>query len=387
MTTLECELKTWEQAHCTRLRSAVDARQGAFATLKGQKVLCFASNDYLGLNQHPAVIQASCEAIAEFGAGSGSSAMVAGFSSLHAKLETALANFFGFDRALVLPTGFMACQALLTSLLGPKDSLLADKHSHACVWQAARCARVPFKRFLHLDETSLARRLQQTQTSQRRAVMTEGVFSMDGLSPPLAKMQQLALEHNAWLVVDDAHGIGVIGKTGRGTLQAQSVPNEQVVMMGTFGKAMGTMGAFVAGDESLIESVLQFAKAYTYTTALAPSLVAGTIASLQVIQAEPQRLQRLRDNIHYFRKRASFYGLPCSDSYSAIQIVRVGSNARVMQLGQQLLQAGFWLGAIRPPTVAQGEARLRIGLSADHSTEQIDAMLSALAHAWSEGRT
>lgn len=362
-----------------RQRSLRQSPQTARVTVDGQRCLNFSSNDYLGLAHHPRVVSALQAAATQWGAGSGASHLIHGHAEPHHALEEAIARWTGRERALLFSTGYMANLGTITALVGKGDGVFEDRLNHASLLDGGLLSGARFQRFAHNDVDHLSRALQRSKVKQR-LIVVDGVFSMDGDLAPLPALAALAREQNAWLMVDDAHGLGCLGATGAGTLEYFGLGQADVpILMGTLGKALGGFGAFVAGSEVLIESLIQFARPYIYTTAMPPAVAASVLEALQVLQDESWRRQRLRDRIDQFRAGAETLGLALMPSETAIQPVVLGCPERVMGVAQTLAQQGFLVGAVRPPTVPVGSARLRITLSADHEAADIDALLVALA--------
>lgn len=345
----------------------------------------FCSNDYLGLARHPALAQAMAESALREGVGAGASHLVSGHGREHEALERELAEFTGRERALVFSTGYMANLGVLTALADRDDLLLEDRLNHASLIDAALLARTRrFIRYAHGDAAAADRLLSGNTAASRGAALlvTDGVFSMDGDIAPLPALAAAARRHGAWLIVDDAHGIGVLGKQGAGCCEFFDLDVTEVpVLIGTFGKALGSFGAFVAGDAALIELLLQRARTYIYTTALPPAVAAATRVALQLVQREAWRRQKLQEHIALFRAGAARRGLPLMDSPTAIQPVVLGSAAKALATSAALRRAGYRVTAIRPPTVPAGSARLRVTLSAAHETAQIAGLLAALEQA------
>lgn len=355
----------------------LDSSQAVRIEVAGRNYINFSSNDYLGLANHPELIKALQQGASSWGAGSGSSALVCGKLQPHQQLEQALAEFTGRERALVFSSGYQANLAVITCLLSQHDLLLHDRLNHASLLDAGLLAGVKFRRFQHLDYAQLARLLSKHQ--EAALVATDAVFSMDGDLADLPTICNLLNPQQHWLMVDDAHGFGVLGADGAGSLQHFGLSQQQVpVLMATLGKAFGTCGAFVAGSAELIDSLIQFARPYIYSTNLPPALACASLASLKLVQSEDWRRQHLQQLIKQLRQGAAQLGLPLMPSHTAIQPLLVGDNATALRLAEQLRQQGIWLTAIRPPTVPTGQARLRISLSAAHSHEQVAQLLQAL---------
>jgi 8-amino-7-oxononanoate synthase len=362
-----------------RERKVVESPQGTEVIVDGKKYLNFCSNDYLGLANHPEIISAFKTAADQFGVGSGSSHLVCGHTSLHHQLEEKLAEFTGRSRALLFSTGYMANLGVVNALVGKNDFVFEDKLNHASLLDAGLLSGARFQRFLHNDIDNLRTRLERAEAG-RKLICVDGVFSMDGDLAPLPELAQLAQQHDAWLMVDDAHGFGVLGANGAGCAEHFYLDQNQLpILMGTLGKAAGTFGAFVAGSEALIETLIQFARTYIYTTALPAAVAAATLQSLEIIRRESWRRERLNNLIARFRRGAQQLGLQLMQSQSAIQPLFVGEAEQALVLSEKLAARGLWIGAIRPPTVAAGTARLRITLSAAHTEAQVDYLLDALA--------
>ncbi|MFZ1325684.1 MAG: 8-amino-7-oxononanoate synthase [Candidatus Contendobacter sp.] len=375
---LETGLNQLASAGLLRRRRTLDAPCGPQAVLDGRRVVAFCSNDYLGLANHPALIAAAQAAAARWGVGSGASHAVSGHLRPHAELEERLAAFVGRERALYFTTGYMANLAVAPALVGRDDAIFADKLNHASLLDAALLARAEQVRYAHGDVDALARRLEQSR-ARRKLILTDAVFSMDGDLAPLPELFTLAERFDAWLVVDDAHGFGVLGPGGRGSLAHFGLPpTPRLLLMGTLGKAAGVSGAFVAGNAQVIEWLLQRARSYIFTTASSPILAAALCASLDLIAASDAQRARLQGLID--RLRQGVAGLPWRllPSSTAIQPLSIGDNHATVQLAEQLLARGLWVPAIRPPTVPNGTARLRISLSAAHEDFHIESLIAAL---------
>ena len=370
-----------------RQRRTLDTPCGPEAVIDGQRVIAFCSNDYLGLANHPALIAAAQNAAEHWGVGSGASHVVSGHLRPHAELEERLAAFLGQERALYFSTGYMANLAITPTLLERNDAVFADKLNHASLIDAAQLTRAEHIRYPHGDLETLARRLAQS-SARRKLILTDAVFSMDGDLAPLPELLDLAERYDAWLVVDDAHGFGVLGPGGRGSLAHFDItPSPRLILMGTLGKAAGVSGAFVAGDQRVVEWLMQRARSYIFTTASSPIIAATLIASLDLIANSDERRAHLQWLIG--RLQAGLSDLPYSllASPTAIQPLLIGGNNAAMHLAGQLFERGLWVPAIRPPTVPIGSARLRISLSAAHSEEQINALIQAIRECVDPTRT
>ena len=364
--------------HRYRHRRVLETPQLPELVVDGKSYLAFCSNDYLGLANHPAVIKSLQSAAERFGVGSGASHLVNGHSSEHHALEEELAAFCGRERALLFSTGYMANLGAITALVAQGDAVFEDRLNHASLLDAGLLSSARFQRFLHNDLDNLQTRLEKTEAA-RKLIVVDGVFSMDGDFAPLPQLAQLAQQHNAWLMVDDAHGFGCFGQRGGGTAEHFGLTQAQLpILMGTLGKAFGTFGAFIAGSEVLIETLIQFARPYIYTTAMPPAVAAATRTSLQLLQQESWRREHLQQLIARFRHGAAEIGLQLLDSASPIQPIILGDEARALAFSEELAARGFLVIAIRPPTVPVGSSRLRVTLSAAHSVAQVDALLNAL---------
>ncbi len=382
---LEPTLEDIERQHLRRRRATVVAypEKGSHVEVivDGRKLVDFSSNDYLGLAAHPALAAAMAECAERCGAGSGASHLISGHGHEHAALEEELAAFVGRPRALLFSTGYMANLGVVSALASRGESVLLDRLSHASLIDAGLLSGARFRRYPHCDADA-ARRLLAESTPQTSVLATDGVFSMDGDIAPLAALSQAARAHEAWLVVDDAHGIGVLGANGRGAVELAGLGCDDVpVLVGTLGKAFGTFGAFVSGSQDLIELLIQRARSYIYTTALPQPVAAATRAALKIAREEPWRRERALALTARFRAAAHEAGVPLADSVTPIQPIPLG-DARIALAAQQALrEAGFWVVAIRPPTVPAGSERLRVTLTAGHEGNQVDALVGALAEA------
>lgn len=361
-----------------RQRQTLQTSQGVKVIVDGKSYDNFSSNDYLGLANHPALIKAFTDAANQSGVGSGASHLICGHHHQHYALEEELAAFTGRERALLFSCGYLANLATVTSVVGKQDAVFEDKLNHASLLDGGLLSHAHFRRFLHNDVQSLERQLAQTE-AQRRLIAVDAVFSMDGDSAPLAELAETAARYDAILMADDAHGFGCFGKTGAGSCEAAGIDATEVsVLMATLGKAMGCAGAFVAGSDELIETLIQFGRSYIYTTALPPAVAAAARCSLELLQRESWRRDKLQHLINYFCQAAEQLGLPLKPSNTAIQPLMIGDNATTLRIAEQLRERGLLIGAIRPPTVARGSARLRITLSAAHEEQQVDGLLEAL---------
>ncbi len=380
MKQLETELAERRAAGLYRRRRTLDSAQGVETVIDGQPVISFCGNDYLGLAAHPKLRAAATHAIEQYGVGSGASHLVNGHHRLHDDCERRLAAFTGRERALLFGSGYAANLSIASALLDRHDQVFEDRLNHASLIDGARLGRARVTRYRHNDLQQLQDQLERAAEARRRIIVTDGVFSMDGDVADLAVLSELAEQYAAWLQVDDAHGFGVLGERGAGLLEATGLDQRQVpILMATLGKALGSAGAFVAGSEALIETLVQQARPYVYSTASPPALAAATLAALDLLESEAWRRQKLHDNIASLRARASELGLSLMPSASAIQPLVIGDNQKAVQISDDLFERGYHVAAIRPPTVPAGSARLRITLSADHSDDQVRGLLDTLA--------
>lgn len=383
----------YQLQHAQRQQQLLWRQEVAFCQQAGQKLrttggdelLNFAGNDYLGLAHDQRVIAALNEAARQFGVGSGASRLVSGTHPQHIALEDTLAEWLQQPAALYFASGFQLNMGIVQSLLRRGDEVISDRLNHASLIDSARFSEVRARRYRHLDMNSLRQQLQvsATEADAARLILSDGVFSMDGDEAPLGAMQNIAAEFNALLVIDDAHGIGVLGGAGRGSFadQEQTIADD-TLLIGTCGKAIGTSGAFVVGDEIYIEQIRQFCRSRIYSTAPPPALAAATRTAIEIIQAEPERRSQLHSNIQYFKRCLMQAGLPVSASKTAIQPLILGSNKLALSAAKFLLATGFFVAAMREPTVPRGSARLRITLSSEHTSMQIDALVDALQRWW-----
>ena len=378
---LSARLAERRAANLYRQRPLLESPQGPLVQVDGRQLLAFCSNDYLGLANHPQVIEAWRAGAEKWGVGGGASHLVIGHSTPHHQLEEALAEFTGRPRALLFSTGYMANLGAVTALVGQGDSVLEDRLNHASLLDAGLLSGARFSRYLHNDGVSLANRLRKVIGNT--LIVTDGVFSMDGDLADLPSLCAEARRANAWVMVDDAHGFGPLGATGGGIVEHFGLGLDDVqVLVGTLGKAFGTAGAFVAGSDDLIEALVQFARPYIYTTSQPPALACATLKSLELLRSEHWRREHLNALIKRFREGAQAIGLELMDSATPIQPILIGDSGRAMQLSQMLRDRGLLVTAIRPPTVPAGSARLRVTLSAAHSMEQLELLLEALAECW-----
>jgi len=374
---LAAELAGLEDHGLKRARRVLESPQGAHVTVDGRNYVAFCSNDYLGLAAHPALIEAAREGATRFGVGAGASHLILGHTAAHHELERQLAAFVGLPRALLFSAGYLANIGVVTALVGREDAVFADRLNHASLNDAALLARASFKRYAHLDLAALDRLLAGS-TARRKLVITDAVFSMDGDIAPVPELIALCERHDAWLLLDDAHGFGVLGRRGRGALEHFDVSSPRVIYMATLGKAAGVFGAFVAAQAEVIDSLLQRARSYVYTTATPPLLAHALQKSLGLIEREAWRRERLVELIAVLKQILILNRWKRMPSDSAIQPLVIGANEEAMAVSEALAHDGLLVPAIRPPTVPQGTARLRISLSAGHEVRDVERLAAAL---------
>ncbi|KAF3982930.1 MAG: 8-amino-7-oxononanoate synthase [Methylococcales symbiont of Hymedesmia sp. n. MRB-2018] len=374
---LEDDLESLKKQNIYRSRRLVSSSQGVCIEVDGKKVINFSSNNYLGLANHPEVIESFKKATNQYGVGTGSAHLICGHTSSHQALEEELAAFTGRDRVLLFSTGFMANTGIISALLTRGDFVFEDRLNHASLLDGGLLSGAIFKRYIHKDIGNLQTKIKSTK--RKSLIVTDGVFSMDGDLALLPALSLTAKKNEAWLMVDDAHGFGVLGATGGGIVEHYGLSQQDVaVLMGTLGKSFGTFGAFVAGSEVLIETLIQKARSYVFTTALPAAIAEATRTSLRILMVENWRRDKLLKLANRFTLGAKQIGLQILPSASAIQPLLIGDSQSAIRLSNDLLDKGFLVSAIRPPTVPKGQARLRITFSANHDEQQIDQLLDAL---------
>ena len=381
MQNLKQNLQQRKQQGLYRKRLVLESPQGVETRIDGRDVLSFCSNDYLGLANHPAIKKAFIDAAQRHGVGSGSAHLVNGHSQLHHECELALAEFTGRDRALLFSTGYMANLAVTSALTDRHDAIFQDKLNHASLIDAAKLSDAAFKRYAHNDLAQLSRLL-ESSNARRRLIMTDAVFSMDGDKADVLGLVEIAAQTDSDLMLDDAHGFGVLGKKGGGVCDEMNLTQQQApVLMATLGKAVGVSGAFIAGSQELIETLIQQARSYIFTTASPPANAAAIMQSLKIIEQESWRREKLFELIDYFKQQMQTLDFDLMPSDTAIQPVVVGDNHRALSLSERLFEQGIHVVAIRPPTVPAGTARLRITLSGGYEKTHIDQLIRALSKA------
>jgi 8-amino-7-oxononanoate synthase len=360
-----------------RKRRIIDGKQQPELHADGEVLLSFCSNDYLGLASHPALIAAVQQAAAEAGVGGGASHLITGHHRLHHEIEEALAQFVGLPRALFFSTGYMANLGIISALVGRGDAIFADRLNHASLNDAAVLSRADLHRYPHNDVAALEKQL-ALSTARRKLVVADALFSMDGDIAPVPQLLALCERYDAWLMLDDAHGFGVLGAHGKGTLEHFGVHSPRIIYMATLGKAAGVSGAFVAGEPELVEYLIQRARTYIYTTAMPPVLAAALLAALPIIEKDSARREQLKKLIATLRGNLKSKKWRLDESVTPIQPLIIGSNEDALRVSEHLREHGILVPAIRPPTVPQGTARLRITLSAAHTVEDVMRLVDAL---------
>lgn len=379
---LQQRIDRYQQDNLQRQRHVVGQRQGVRCIVDSRSCINFCSFDYLSLTSHPTIIQAAQQGLAEYGLGSGGSQLVSGYFDIHQQVEQAFAKFLSRDRAILFGSGYLANLAVINSIASQDRMIFADKHVHASLQDGLRMSSAKFKRYRHHDVHHLVKLLAQYD-QQNKYIISEGIFSMDGSLSDLRGLAQCASEHDACLVVDDAHGIGILGENGGGTLEQLGLSQQQVpLLICPLGKAFACYGAIVAGSDLMIEQLLQFGRTHIYSTAMPPALAAAILASLTIVQTEGWRREQLKEHIAYFKAGARARNLQLLPSSSAIQNFIIGDNAQAMAIHHDLWEKGYWLMLARPPTVAKGYAGLRITLNYLHTPADIDGLLNHLAIAY-----
>lgn len=373
---LPLALSRLEQVHTRRHRHTLHTPQGPEVVIDGKPYLAFASNDYLGLAAHPAVVEACHEGLLRWGVGGGASHLVAGHFQIHEEVEEQLARFIGTESALLFSSGYAANSAVIPALVGRGDAIFADKLNHASLNDGCLLSRATFKRFRHNDIEHLKQLLASTP-ARSRLIAVDAIYSMDGDEAPLRELLALAHEYDAWLYIDDAHGFGVLGQ-GRGTLAEWALYDERVVYLATFGKAAGVAGACVAATQSVIDWLVNSARTYIFSTSQPPALASALKASLKLIEEESWRREQLFELIQQLRNGLSTVFNSLGASRTPIQPLITGSNEEALRFSSRLKEMGIWVPAIRPPTVPEGSARLRFSLSAAHTQTQLRQLIEGI---------
>lgn len=376
-TMFEQHLRSLDQGHLRRHLRPIESEPGPTVTMNNRSVILMASNNYLGLAAHPKLKQAAIEATERYGVGAGASRLISGTLPPHAELETALACFKGTEASLVFGSGFLANLSLIPVLSTPGGLILADRLCHASLIDGCRLSGADLRIFRHRDLAQLEALLARRAASRDTLIVTDGIFSMDGDAAPLLELVDLAERYDAKLLVDDAHGTGVMGTHGRGTLEHFGVEERLSFHMGTFGKALGTSGAYVVGSCTLVDYLVNVARAFIYTTAPPPATAAASLAALSVLQAEPDRRTRLWTNRQYFHAGLTALGFRTTNTISPIIPVLIGDPVKAVEMARLLLEHDILAPAIRPPTVPKGSSRIRTTVSSEHTREQLDHVLAA----------
>ena len=380
----EDKLRALEEQHLLRHLRVIDSAPGPTVMIEGRPVILMASNDYLGLATHPALKHAAIEATERFGVGSGASRLISGTLPPHKELERTLADFKHTEAALVFASGYSANIGLIPALVDSTGLILADRLSHASLIDGSRLSGAEFRVFRHGDMRQLHDLLGRRSSRRETLIVTEGIFSMDGDAAPLVEMADLAERYGAQLLVDDAHGTGVMGCGGRGTLEHYGIASRIPFHMGTLSKAFGTSGAYIVGPASLMQYLVNRARSIMFSTAPPPATAAAAAAAIRVLQSEPQRLARLWENQRYFVDRLRTLGFQLTQTISPIIPVVIGNAHKAEALAKRLLELGVYAPAIRPPTVPKNTSRIRATVTSEHTPEQLDQVLAAFATAGEE---
>ena len=355
----------------------IEGEQDSSVVMDGKRVLMFSSNNYLGLANHPGLKKASVDAALGYGTGSGASRLISGNMEIHRALEEELALFKGADRALLFSSGYHANVGVISALTGEGDLILSDEFNHASIIDGCRLSKAEVKVYKHVDMNSLEGMLRGSSGFRRRLIITDSVFSMEGDIAPLPEIVDLAERYSALVMVDDAHGTGVLGEKGKGAIEHFGLWGRVEIQMGTLGKALGSFGAYIAGSEDLIDYLVNKARSLLYTTALPPSVCGAALAAVKILGERPDLISQLRNNTAYFRKGMRDLGYPIPEGETPIIPLVLGDPSVTMEMAQRLLEEGVYVQGIRPPTVPEGTSRLRITLMATHTKEQLDFSLSA----------
>lgn len=375
---LKTRLEELAASRLLRTPRRIDSSQGLIITIDGRQMLLFCSNNYLGLANHPAIVEAACRAASAYGVGSAASRLVSGTMTPHIELEKAMAALFQKESALTFPSGWTANEAVLKTIPQKGDLVLLDKLDHASIIDAATTSDAEFKTYRHGNLDRLEAALADGRYN-RKFIVTESIFSMDGDKADLHTLVRLKKAYNAILIVDEAHAVGCLGQTGAGLAEELGLLNEVDIVVATMSKALGATGGVAAGPKVVTDYLINKARSFIYTTAPSPVTCAAVLAALELVKTEPQRRMRLAQNADYLRSRLKKIGLSTADSSTHIIPVIIGSEENTLAVSQKLFEGGFFVAAIRPPTVAPGTSRLRISLQADHTRQQIDALCDALS--------
>jgi 8-amino-7-oxononanoate synthase len=381
----ESELSDLKQKHLFRSPRIIESCNGTRIVINGRSYLLMCSNDYLGLSSHPDLQQAAKAAMDRYGFGAGASRLVSGTSALHAELEERLARFKNTEASLVFNSGYAANTGIISAITGQGDLILSDSLNHASIIDGCRLSKARVSVYRHKDMNHLEELLRQERSVGRRLIVTDGVFSMDGDITPLPELVFLAEKFDAILMVDDAHAVGVLGEAGRGTAEYFGLEDRVHIQMGTLGKALGSFGAYAAGMRDLIDFLMNRSRSFVYSTALPPAVCAASIAAIEIVERDTQLRRKLWANRDRFLSGLSQIGISCRTSETPIIPVEIGDSEKALTAAGRLLEYGVYVAAIRPPTVAEGSARLRITVTASHSHNDIDSALYALKRCTEEG--
>jgi 8-amino-7-oxononanoate synthase len=380
-TELSADLDQLKAAHLHRRMRRTESPPGPREVIDSRRMLVFGSNNYLGLATHPKVREAAQEATETWGAGASGSRLMSGNLDLHESLERDLADFKHTEAALLFSSGYAANLGSIPALVGPGDLILSDKLNHASLIDGCRLSRAELRIYDHVDGDHVRELLYDRSRFRRCLIVTDGVFSMDGNLAPLTELQPIAAEHGAWLYIDDAHGAGVLGGSGRGTLEYFGMQPGNTIQMGTLSKALGSEGGYIAGSRILIDYLRNTARSFIFTTAPSPAPVAAARAALRLLRAEPERREQLTLNSGHMRALLSQRGLTVPYGVTPIIPVHIGSSEHALAVSARLEEAGVWAPAIRPPTVPDGAARLRLSVMATHTVEDLEYAANAIAEA------
>ncbi|MBU0701337.1 8-amino-7-oxononanoate synthase [bacterium] len=376
---LSKELEQLKKDNLYRLPQIIESRQKASVIINGQKYILFCSNDYLGLSNHPKLIEASLAAMQEYGTGSGASRLICGSLKIHAQLEREIALFKQTEDAIIFSSGYMANLGVISSLMNKSDLIIIDKLNHASLIDGARLSGAHLRVYPHQNIAALEKILSASSTYRRRMIITEGIFSMDGDIASLPEIVDLAKHYQAMVMVDDAHATGVLGKNGQGSAEYFGLKGKIDIQMGTFSKAIGGFGGFVAGKKVLIEYLKNNARSFIYSTSLPPSDIAASLKGLEIVQTEPKWREMLWNNINYLRQKIHETGLNTLNSTTQIIPVLTGSNENTLQTSNYLYNHGIFAPGIRPPSVPKEKGRIRLSVMATHTREELDCVASVLA--------
>ncbi|OGC16164.1 8-amino-7-oxononanoate synthase [candidate division WOR-1 bacterium RIFOXYA2_FULL_37_7] len=372
------ELESLKKSGLYRPLKTIEKIDGSKIYIDGKELICFCSNDYLGLSNHPKVKKMAIETIKEFGVGAGASRLISGNTIIHEELEKKIAKFKKRESAIVFSTGYMANIGAITALTDEKDTIIIDRLNHASIIDACKLSKARLQVYSHKDMIALEKILAKSDKYKKRLIVTDSIFSMDGDIAPLPQIAKLAKKYNAITMIDCAHATGVLGENGRGAEEHFGIEGQIDIVMGTLSKAVGSLGGFIAGSFELIDFLRNKARSFIYTTSLPPSICAASIAALEIIENEPQLRKRLWDNIGFFNRRRAAINRDPTTETPIIPII-IGNEEKTMGISRKLFEDGLFVSGIRFPTVAKGEARLRITITANHSKKELEMLSNLLA--------